>query len=253
MRYTLDTADVFDFGFFRGRNIKMALPDRHDYLQRFARENSRLWQEDVMGWALRYMPLSPCVVDVGSYVGNSAIWFAAVAGARSVTAIEPDEWSYSLLETNVRLNGLEGVVRTVNSAVWDKPGTACVHIDSVDNHAAVQYRPVPDGVDFGPGMSVPMDTIDSIMADRKDKVDLLLLDMEGYDYRAVRGAHGLVSGDRPVMMVTTFPPTAKTLDPAYDSLQGYLSLVSGLADLGYEAVGKLFNTMVFLPKEKLEA
>lgn len=252
MKYTLDNADIFDFGFFRDQNIKMALPDRQDFLQSFAREHGRLWQQDVMEWALRYIPLNPCVVDVGSYVGNSAIWLARIAGAKSVTAIEPDAWSYSLLETNVRLNGLGKVIRTVNAAVWDEPGTACLRVDSINNHAAAQYRPVPDGVEPDPLTSVPMVTIDSVMADRKGKVNLLLLDMEGYDYRAIRGARKLVESDRPVLMVTTFHQTTKTLDPLYDSLRGYIYLMGDLAELGYVAVGKSFSTTVYMPKEKLE-
>jgi len=248
MAYKVENDDVVELGYYRGKTMKMAYPCRHDFLQGFSRKRKCFWQQDVMEWALRFIPQNPCVVDVGSYVGNSAIWLAQVADARSVTAIEPDPLSFSLLEANVALNGMEDRIKLIHSAVWSDAGRAYLKADSITNHAAAQYRPCDPYNNAK--WSVPMDKLDSLVAGRGDKVDLLLIDMEGYDYLAIRGAQQLISSDRPVLMLTTFNPTAKTVDPCYDSLQGHIKLMGDLVDLGYESVGKLFNTTVFLPTGK---
>lgn len=243
MTYELNDDDIVDFGFARGRRLRMALPWRHDFIQSTMRKQGRLWLQGELEWALKYIPFDPHVVDVGSYTGSSAVWFAAVAGAKGVTAIEPDPFSYSLLEANVRLNGLEGKVRTVHSAVWSECGRACMELDPVGNHGAAAYGPCPRDVEW----SVPMVNLDSILADRKDKVDVLFISMEGNDYHAIDGARETISKDRPIMLITTFPGNSCRADRRYDGLTGQVKLMNALAGLGYSNAGSFYDTTAYLP------
>ena len=55
------------------------------------------------------------VVDVGAFVGDSAIYFA-LKGARKVIVIEPHPGAYAEMLENIKLNNLEGVIIPVNNS-----------------------------------------------------------------------------------------------------------------------------------------
>jgi len=61
------------------------------------------------------------VVDVGAFVGDSAIYFA-LKGAKRVIAIEPHLGAYAEMLENIRLNNLEGVIVPLNAGLASKPG-----------------------------------------------------------------------------------------------------------------------------------
>jgi glycosyltransferase involved in cell wall biosynthesis len=61
------------------------------------------------------------VVDVGAFVGDSAIYFA-LKGAKRVIAIEPHPGAYAEMLENIRLNNLEGVIVPLNAGLASKPG-----------------------------------------------------------------------------------------------------------------------------------
>jgi hypothetical protein len=75
------------------------------------------------------------VVDVGAYVGDSAIYFA-LRGARKVIAIEPHPGAYEEMSENIRLNNLENIIEPINAGLASKPGRVCVITlsDIIDNY-----------------------------------------------------------------------------------------------------------------------
>jgi len=65
------------------------------------------------------------VVDVGAYVGDSAIYFA-LKGAKRVIAIEPHPSAFFEMLDNIKLNNMESVIIPVNAGLASKPGKVCV-------------------------------------------------------------------------------------------------------------------------------
>jgi FkbM family methyltransferase len=90
-----------------------------------------------------YEPLSVegrVVVDVGAFVGDSAIYFA-LKGARRVIAIEPHPSAYSEMLDNIKLNNLEDVVVPVNAGLASRPGKVCVEDSDVSDTLVIYHRP----------------------------------------------------------------------------------------------------------------
>ena len=58
------------------------------------------------------------VLDVGAYVGDSAFYFVR-QGARLVYAVEPIDEYFKALELNIKLNGLEGVVKPIHARIGE--------------------------------------------------------------------------------------------------------------------------------------
>lgn len=65
------------------------------------------------------------VVDVGAYVGDSAIYFA-LRGARKVIAIEPHPIAYTEMIENIKLNSFENVIIPVNAGLASRSGNLTI-------------------------------------------------------------------------------------------------------------------------------
>jgi FkbM family methyltransferase len=73
--------------------------------------------------ALRSIKTGSSVIDVGGNIGGFSI-ASAMAGAGEVHVFEPLPENFAMLQENIRLNGLEKVVRPILAAVADQPGVA---------------------------------------------------------------------------------------------------------------------------------
>jgi len=60
------------------------------------------------------------VVDVGAYVGDTAIYFA-LRGAKRVITIEPHPKAFKEMIENIKLNNLEDIVIPVNAGLASRP------------------------------------------------------------------------------------------------------------------------------------
>jgi len=80
------------------------------------------------------------VVDVGAYVGDSAIYFA-LKGAKRVIAIEPHPGAFAEMLDNIRLNNLESVIIPINAGLASKLGKICIENIDASNTFAIYHRP----------------------------------------------------------------------------------------------------------------
>ncbi|MFZ8788087.1 MAG: FkbM family methyltransferase [Acidilobaceae archaeon] len=80
------------------------------------------------------------VIDIGAFVGDSAIYFA-LRGARKVIAVEPHPEAYNEMLENIRLNNLNNVIIPVNAGLASKPGKLCIENVSVEDTIVRYYKP----------------------------------------------------------------------------------------------------------------
>jgi hypothetical protein len=91
-----------------------------------------------------YEKLNVCgrfVVDVGAYVGDSAIYFT-LKGASKVIAIEPHPGAYEEMLENIRLNNMGDKIIPINAGLASKPGF--INVEGVDiESTAVRFTVSP--------------------------------------------------------------------------------------------------------------
>jgi len=119
------------------------------------------------------------VIDVGAYIGDSAIYFA-LRGAKRVIAIEPHPEAFREITENIRLSNLEGIIIPVNAGLASRPGEICIKNVDVKKTAVIYHKP------GGRGTLVPAITLaDVIEGYAINHSAILKMDCEGCEYDVI--------------------------------------------------------------------
>jgi FkbM family methyltransferase len=133
-----------------------------------------------VSWLLSLVGPESHLVFVGAHLGALLVPVAAHSGARKIVAFEPVPDTYRLLTLNVALNGLAWIT---------------VHQQAIgDTEGSVRFtqNPINTGnsrVSNTGEIVVPVSTLDAALKrEGWGHTDLLVLDTEGFEARAMRGA-----------------------------------------------------------------
>lgn len=149
---------------------------------------------------LNLMPRGGVAVDVGTNVGEVALALA-MAGGRDARVIgfEPNPRTFARCVRNVALNRAPNV-EVHNLALGHRAGLSSLETPSPHNCAGDRLR--PEGA-LTPGEeTVRVDTLDEFVARRSlERLDLLKVDVEGFELNVLRGAEAVLRKFRPVLFV----------------------------------------------------
>jgi FkbM family methyltransferase len=178
----LQRADVF------GYCLSLDLADqiqRNIYFGTFERLETALVR--------RYLQPGMTVVDVGANVGYYTMLAASIVGeAGRVCAIEPSPDLYRCLEKNVKANCIPQV-QTVPIALGDADGDLNLY---VPKHRG-NNTPTMIANAGGRPVRVRVRTLDQFMNESSlHKIDLLKIDVEGYEARVLAGAKQALSSGK---------------------------------------------------------
>jgi FkbM family methyltransferase len=153
--------------------------DNADFLQRTIHITGT-WDEDVASAIRARLNSNGVFLDVGANIGFFSL-LAASRGAK-VIAIEPNPRCQEALKANFARNGLEVELHGVAAGAAD--GTATLFVNQKDNVGAGTLTGPADG--SVKQYEVSLTTLDQIVANRS--VDLIKIDIEGFEVDALRGA-----------------------------------------------------------------
>jgi FkbM family methyltransferase len=164
------------------------------------------------------------VVDVGALVGLYTLALARRVGPTGrVIAFEPDPESFALLTAQVRLNGVEDRVELVQAAVGECGGRVPFQGGRLADSRVLSESAAGAG-------TVACVALDDVLGSRR--VDVLKVDVEGYEVHVLKGARGLLSDParRPRALFVEIHPFAW---PSFRTSGE--ELLELLTSLGYEA------------------
>lgn len=141
------------------------------------------------------------VVEVGACLGATALSLANKAG--KIIAIEPEPKNLKFLSLNVRFHGYRNIL-IVNKAVWSSRGKLRLYTTTT----ATGHTLTPSVFSYvdkpltGKVIKVEVDTLDNILAELGiEKVDVLLMNVEGAEVEALKGAEETLKKVRRVSIV----------------------------------------------------
>ena len=115
------------------------------------------------------------IVDIGSNIGVSVVWFGHKYPTAAIWAIEPTYLTMKRLITNLHINGMSGRVDVMSVAVGGKDGFAKLKLGLTSAVASASR-------DDSPGLSVSTISLASIIERVGGTVDLVKIDCEGAEY-----------------------------------------------------------------------
>lgn len=148
----------------------------------------------------QFLKKGATVLDIGANIGVYAIEAAAAIGKKGwVYAFEPVPANQKLLKRNLSLNKTRNVI-VVPKAVGPRITKLKIFLakNNIGTHSA--------GVKSDKFVEVPVITIDAFVKKNKLKVDMVKMDIEGYEGFAVEGGIKTLGSQKPVLF-TEFSAT----------------------------------------------
>ena len=140
------------------------------------------------------------IIDAGANIGFLTLQFAKRCPQGTVYSLEPDSETFSRLTRNVNANGFKNI-KLFRTAVGLRAGTAELFKMYESNPGANRILPAK------PAIAVPSEIIEVVSLDELDsrgsftKVDLIKIDVEGYEMFVLEGARNLIARCQPILFV----------------------------------------------------
>ena len=136
-------------------------------------------------------------IDVGGHVGGFAIPVAKAHPEITIHVFEPVPLTRSWLEANLARNGLSNRLTIWPNAVGAESSSGrMTGVDGASNHLAEPGNAAgPNAVD------VEIVTLDELLLDQVERVDVIKCDVEGAELPAMRGAERILRRDMPDLVL----------------------------------------------------
>jgi len=156
------------------------------------------------------------VLDIGANTGIYSLLACAANSESRVIAFEPVPRIHRRLTENIRLNGWDSRCDARCEAVSDAEGIARFHVPFFGLPTSSSLDPNGFRGYAGHLIDVRVSRIDDVVPSSQ-KVDLVKLDIEGFEDRALIGMKRILSEDRPDILVECNP------DGPYAAVEAILS------------------------------
>jgi FkbM family methyltransferase len=145
-------------------------------------------------------------VDVGAHIGFYTMGLAP--GFERVVSFEPSRFQYGWLKRNAGLNDYRHV-SCEHVALGDQPGEAMLNVLSYEGGLNSLAQDVADQYNVIDRYAVPVETLDSRSL---TDVDLLKIDVEGFEIPVLRGAVNTINASRPVILIEVWDDPVRRRD-----------------------------------------
>lgn len=167
------------------------------------------------------------VLDIGANIGYLSLNFARACSEGFVFSFEPDSQNFKDLQTNIKLNDFENI-KIFKKALGEKSGDAVLFKMYPNNPGANRI------LSTSPEQSCQHENVEVAALDEIDelkstnRIDLIKIDVEGYEMFVLKGARELIEKWRPLLFVELAEVNLRQ--------QGYsaLSLIDFIEELDYE-------------------
>ncbi|MEA3174151.1 MAG: hypothetical protein QOF42_1562 [Gammaproteobacteria bacterium] len=145
------------------------------------------------------------VIDVGANIGFYTIGAALRLGSGRVLSIEPTASAYGRLQRNVETNAVSAKVMLEKALVGDAAGECSISVvDGREEYSSIGGLVNPSVAHVAAQEVareiVPIRTLDSLVTKYGLSPNLIKIDVEGAEYKVLRGATDTLSRFRPFVM-----------------------------------------------------
>ncbi|MCS7224405.1 MAG: FkbM family methyltransferase [Armatimonadetes bacterium] len=174
------------------------------------------------------------VLDIGANIGYYAVFLSRLIGENGViVCVEPHPNNFDILLRNLQLNRVKNAI-ALPLAVSNRKGQAELFVSSWSNWHSLLETVTPRAS----RIPVTTTTIDDLAQQVNRPVNLIRMDIEGYEFLALEGGRRTLERDKPTLVVEIHP----NLQASSDIIAQHLQFLSSL---GYES-----EFLIFRPEEE---
>lgn len=182
-----------------------ALPD--DGLGRMLFWNGLDYESETLFIFYQLAKRAKTVIDIGAHTGLYTLVACVAQTDSKVIAFEPVPDIYERLSGNVRINGWDGRCALHRCAVSNTTSRMIIHVPrqrALPLTATIECHRSYEGEELtGPGIETDVTTIDRMCEDLD--VDLIKIDVEGSEAKALEGMTQLLAQSKPILLIECLP------------------------------------------------
>lgn len=196
---------------FAGRKARLVGLDENDHITKTIKESGAFYEIELLSEIFHRAMPDWVFVDAGAHIGNHTVFLGAILGLEGY-AIEQNPETFARLSSNIAANELEGRVRPINVAVGRDFARASGIGESSEHNSGSRM------VALDPKGDIEVLPLNSLQLDR---LDLLKIDVEGFEIACIEGAAMTIMRHRPLICAEAI------------NRQNFDELVARLARMGY--------------------
>ena len=209
-----------------------------------------IWERELTEEFVRHVKPGALMIDAGANFGHFALVAAHMIGQEGrIFAFEPDPKTLSLLAENIALLPIQNVT-AVAAGLSDKAGELmlCADAGNPGGHSFLKENVRA----AGDATRVPVYTIDDYLSQHAPgrRLNLLKIDVQGFEAKVIAGARATIARDRPVIFCEISPDLMRNAgDEATRLLEYFRELNYGATRIagpreqvaGYEAIERFLR------------
>ena len=159
-----------------------------------------IYEKDTIDLLDRLLPAGGYYLDLGANIGAILVPLAKRRPDIKIIAVEAAPWIFHYLKENVALNHLRNV-KLVNKALFDKDGIELDFFSPPDKFGKGSLSPVFSRE----AVKVTTTKVDSLIREFNfPQVDVVKVDVEGFEYFVFKGATEMLASSAPPKIVFEF-------------------------------------------------
>lgn len=164
-----------------------------------------VWESEIGEQLKNYLSAGGVFLDIGANIGYHSLFASTLLGEKGhVYSFEPQHSVYKQFLDSVNKNNLKNIT-VFNTALSDHQGDETLYIRE-ENSGGSTLLSLPEMESFhvDSTVKVKLVTLDSYMKEW-DRVDVIKIDVEGYEYEVFKGGEKLIDMYHPIIIMEFSP------------------------------------------------
>jgi len=167
--------------------------------------NYGYWEQHLFYFYSNFIKSNYTIIDGGANLGFHSIQFAKLANNGTVYSFEPQPLIYNILTTNILINGATDIIKQYKLGLGDGSDVELKMTPLSEQHfsdTCINYggRGLTDSNEGEE--KVELITIDNL---NLSKLDLIKLDVQGFEFKTLKGGEKTIKNNYPLMFIENYP------------------------------------------------
>lgn len=187
-------------------------------------------------------------LDIGTNIGQHAIFMSLVASEGTIYAFEPLKLLVNQINDSINKNNIKNI-QVNNFGLSNISGTQNVYLDNLNiGRTTFDIRKEAASIE-----KAEIKIFDEWWEDRS-RVDFLKMDVEGYEYYALKGMKNMLEKYHPTMLIEFTPLFYKKMDIRSEDILNFIwDLGYSISDIEYNmTIINKADTSIFLDRVKVQ-